>query len=116
LVEGNCDLLPAVQILAMPGETAGHQIVRVHSEGQTLYCLGDLYRHPLEVEHPTWMVRWANRAANLASRSTLMKAALAENALLIAAHIPTIGRLERTASSVRWLTEETGLSPGFTEL
>lgn len=102
-VEGNQELTPSVQIIAAPGETPGHQIVRVHSQGQTLYCLGDLYHHQVEAEHPTWMVRWIDREPNLSTRHALMDAALAENALLIAAHIP-IGRLERSASSVRWIS------------
>jgi glyoxylase-like metal-dependent hydrolase (beta-lactamase superfamily II) len=102
LVEGNRDLLPGVQIIAAPGETDGHQIVRIHSEGQTLYCLGDLYHHAVEVEQPTWMAQWANVEANLTSRQALVEAALAENALLIPAHM-TIGRLESTASGVRWV-------------
>ncbi len=103
LVEGNHDLLPGVSIIAAPGETPGHQIVRVHLDGQTLYCLGDLYHHALEVEQPTWMVEWANPETNLASRHALAEAALAEDALLIPAHMP-VGRLERTASGVRWVT------------
>jgi glyoxylase-like metal-dependent hydrolase (beta-lactamase superfamily II) len=52
LVEGNLDLTLEVRILAAPGESPGHQIVRVHSQGQTLYCLGDLFHHPVEVEQP----------------------------------------------------------------
>lgn len=103
LVEGNHDLLPGVRIIAAPGETPGHQIVRVHLDGQTLYCLGDLYHHAVEVEQPTWMVEWANSDANFASRHALAEAALAEGALLIPAHMP-VGRLERTASGVRWVT------------
>ncbi|MBI3460972.1 MBL fold metallo-hydrolase, partial [Candidatus Acetothermia bacterium] len=43
LVEGNHELCAGIQIIAAPGESPGHQIVRVHSEGRTLYCLGDLY-------------------------------------------------------------------------
>lgn len=99
-VEGNFDLLPGVRIIATPGETEGHQIVQVHSEGQTLYCLGDLYHHPIEFEHPGWMVHWKNVETNLRSRRALMEAALAENALLIAAHIPP-GRLECIRSGVQ---------------
>jgi len=102
LVEGDHDLVPGVRVIAAPGETPGHQIVRVHSQGQTLYCLGDLYHHPVEVEHPTWMVRWKNREVNLRSRQALMEMVLAENALLIASHIPP-GYMERTSSGVRWI-------------
>ncbi|HEV2582489.1 MAG TPA: MBL fold metallo-hydrolase [Ktedonobacteraceae bacterium] len=101
LVEGNRDLLPGVRIIAAPGESPGHQIVRVHLHGQTLYCLGDLFHHPSEVEHPAWMVKWANASANLASRRALIEAALQEDAILIAAHMPP-GRLEGTLSNPRW--------------
>ncbi len=104
LVEGDRDLTAAVSIIAAPGESPGHQIVRVSSEGQTLYCLGDLYHHPAEVEHPSWMSVWDEVNTNIASRSALAEAALANNALLVAAHIPGIGRLERTATGVRWVS------------
>src|SRR5579859_5146578 len=102
LVEKDLDLAPGVRIIAAPGESPGHQLVRVQSQGQTLYCLGDLYHHTVEVEQPAWMSAWADVDTNLASRHALAQAALAENALLIAAHIPTIGRLERTPAGVRW--------------
>lgn len=106
LVEGNQDITPQVRVIATPGESPGHQIVRVTSEGQTLYCLGDLYHHPVEVEHPAWMSQWDDAATNIASRSALAEAAVAENALLVAAHIPAIGRLERTTSGFRWVSVE----------
>jgi glyoxylase-like metal-dependent hydrolase (beta-lactamase superfamily II) len=102
LSEGNRDLGNGVRIIAAPGETPGHQIVRIHSEGFTLYCVGDLYHHPVEVEQAEWMVRWADTEANLTSRNTLAQAALAENALLVATHIPSIGCLKRMGSGVTW--------------
>jgi glyoxylase-like metal-dependent hydrolase (beta-lactamase superfamily II) len=102
LVEGDYDLLAAIRILAAPGESPGHQIVRVHSEGQALYCLGDLYHDLVEIEHPTWMARWADGEATLASRRKLVDIALAEDALLVPAHMSP-GRLQRTADGVRWV-------------
>src|SRR2546427_8867771 len=51
LVEGNRTLTPAVQLIAAPGESAGHQLVRVQSEGQTLYCLGDRKSTRLNSSH-----------------------------------------------------------------
>ncbi len=103
LVEGERDLLDGVRILAAPGESPGHQIVRISSEEQALYCLGDLYHHPVEIEHPSWMAEWDDVGLNIASRAALAERALAENALLIAAHIPGVGRLERTATGARWI-------------
>lgn len=104
LVEGDYDLLPSVKLIAAPGESPGHQIVRVSSGGQVLYCLGDLYHQELEVEHPSWMSVWDDAPTNIASRQALAEAALAENALLVAAHIPGVGRLERTAGGARWVS------------
>lgn len=103
LVEGHRDLTAEVRLIATPGESPGHHIVRISSQGQTLYCLGDLYHHPAEIEHPSWMSVWDDVTANIASRSAFAEAALADNALLVAAHIPGIGRLERTATGVRWI-------------
>jgi glyoxylase-like metal-dependent hydrolase (beta-lactamase superfamily II) len=102
LVDGNRDLTAEVRIIAAPGESPGHQIVRVHSQGQTFYCLGDLCHHAVELEHPEWMVQWTDTDANLASRRALIEAALAENAILVAAHMP-VGRLEGTISQPRWV-------------
>ncbi|HLI09572.1 MAG TPA: MBL fold metallo-hydrolase [Ktedonobacteraceae bacterium] len=103
LVEGEQAPTPEVTIIPAPGESPGHQIVRVTSQGQTLYCLGDLYHHPIEVEHPSWMSQWDDPGPNIASRQALAKAALTEHALLIAAHIPAIGRLEHSDSGARWI-------------
>jgi glyoxylase-like metal-dependent hydrolase (beta-lactamase superfamily II) len=103
LVEANAELVPGVRLIAAPGESPGHQLVRVHSGNQTLYCLGDLYHHPVEVEQPTWMSPWCDPAANFASRQTLARAALAERALLIAAHIASVGRLAPTPTGVAWV-------------
>ncbi len=102
LVDGALDLTPEVRILTAAGESPGHQIVRVHSRGQILYCLGDLFHHPAEVEHPAWMVKWADAYVNYASRQRLIKAALQEKALLVPAHMP-IGRLEGTVENPRWI-------------
>jgi glyoxylase-like metal-dependent hydrolase (beta-lactamase superfamily II) len=100
------EIAPGITIIPAPGETPGHQIVRIHSGGETIYLLGDLIHHPVEIEHPDWMVTWATPAAMLASRQRLIADALAENALLIAAHIAFPGRLERTETGARWQDSE----------
>lgn len=96
------EIAAGVAALPAPGETPGHLIVRVRSEGETLYVLGDLFHHQVEVEHPDWMVTWADAPAMLATRRTLMERALAENALLVAAHIASVGRLESSGDGARW--------------
>jgi glyoxylase-like metal-dependent hydrolase (beta-lactamase superfamily II) len=103
LVSGDFDLTPEVRILAAPGESPGHQIVRVHSQGQTLYCLGDLFHDAVEVEQPAWMLTWADASANLSSRQRLIEAALEENALLVPAHM-AVGRIEGTLAEPKWVS------------
>ncbi len=103
LVDGDLDLTPEVRILAAPGESPGHQIVRVHSQGQTLYCLGDLFHDAVEVEQPAWMLTWADDSANLGSRQRLIEAALEENALLIPTHM-AVGRIGGTIEKPKWVS------------
>lgn len=92
----------SITIIPAPGETAGHQIVRIHSEGETLYCLGDLYHHPVEFANPEWKVSWAKAETIRDSRHALTQQAVSENALLVATHIPDVGRLVATDSGVAW--------------
>lgn len=102
LVDGDHDIAPGIRLIHTPGETPGHAVVRVHSNGQTLYVLGDLFHHPIEIEHPDWLPVWVEPVTTLASRRSLMDAALAEDALLVAAHIPGVGRLHKGVHGVHW--------------
>jgi glyoxylase-like metal-dependent hydrolase (beta-lactamase superfamily II) len=102
LVDKQEQITPGIDILPAPGETKGHQIVRVHSASDTLYIIGDLFHDAIEVEHPDWMVIWADPETMLATRRRLMEQALVEHAVLVAAHIPGVGRLTREGDNVRW--------------
>ena len=102
LVDAQLDVVDGIQIIPSPGETRGHQIVRVHSDGETLYCLGDLYHHLSEFVEPDWMVTWADNEAIIDSRHALSKRAFAENALLVATHITLIGKLRDTGERIIW--------------
>jgi hypothetical protein len=48
------------------------------------------------------MAEWCDPATTLASRTALVAAALAEDALLVAAHIATVGQLRREGELVVW--------------
>ena len=102
LIVGDLQLRDGIQIISAPGESPGHQIVRIHTGEQTLYLLGDLYHHTIEVEHPHWMLQWNDGDANYRSRQALTKAALHEQARLFATHIPTVGRLQQTVAGLIW--------------
>jgi glyoxylase-like metal-dependent hydrolase (beta-lactamase superfamily II) len=102
LVEGQAQIAPGIDILPAPGETKGHQIVRVYSGGDTLYIIGDLFHDAVEVEHPDWMVIWADTESMRTTRRWLIEQAQAEHALLIAAHIAAPGRIMRVGEDLRW--------------
>lgn len=102
LVERREQIADGIEILPAPGETPGHQIVRVHSDGATLYVIGDLLHHAIEVEHPDWMVSWAEPASMRATREWVLRDALAEDAQIVAAHIAGAGRIERADGGLRW--------------
>jgi glyoxylase-like metal-dependent hydrolase (beta-lactamase superfamily II) len=102
LVEAPTQLADGIDILPAPGETPGHQVVRIQSAGETLYIIGDLLHHAIELPHPDWMVTWADAETMRETRRWLLDDALACNARLIAAHIATVGRIERDGDGLRW--------------
>jgi len=101
LITGKTELFPEVTIVPAPGETPGHQILRLNSGGETLYCLGDLFHDFVEVENPSAMASWADFETNLHSKESLSKSALREGALLIPAHME-LGRLTTRESRIKW--------------
>lgn len=108
VVAGPLDLGNGMSIVPTPGETPGHQAMRVESAGQMLYVLGDLYHHPVEVERPEWGVHWADPVATAQSRAAIVAAALAEDALLVATHIQGVGRLAQVGDKLQWEGVGTG--------
>lgn len=96
------DLGHGVSIVPTPGESPGHQAVRLASNGEILYCIGDLYHLTAEVESPELVVRWTNGALNQQSRAAFNPVAGQENARLIATHIYDVGRLQPTATGYQW--------------
>jgi len=102
LVDAESSLTQEVCVLPCPGESPGHQIVRLNSTGQNLYCLGDLFHHAVEVENIKLMSSWCDSPANIKSREWLLTRALAEEAVLVAAHMPP-GRLSDTPDGLRFI-------------
>jgi glyoxylase-like metal-dependent hydrolase (beta-lactamase superfamily II) len=96
-----------VEIIPSPGESPGHQLVRVSSKGQSLYCVGDLFHSPIEVENLTWMPPWSDAETCLKSRRVLIDAALRENALVAPSHM-ALGRIvpdSEASSGVKFLAD-----------
>jgi glyoxylase-like metal-dependent hydrolase (beta-lactamase superfamily II) len=106
LVKEEREVAPGVTILPAPGESPGHQIVRVEVGDSILYHTGDLIHHPIEIEHPQWACWWAERPQHDETRNQLIGRALSENATLVASHVPGMGRIEQTAQGLRWVGDD----------
>ncbi|HEX5690837.1 MAG TPA: MBL fold metallo-hydrolase, partial [Roseiflexaceae bacterium] len=103
LVDARREICESVAIIPAPGESPGHQIVRIQSGGQTLICIGDIYHHTLEVAHAAWVPTWANADELRATRRRLQADALATDALLVATHIAGAGRLAQGPAGAEWI-------------
>ncbi len=88
LVDGEREVVPGVMMMPAPGESPGHSMIRVSSNGEVLYAVGDLFHHRSEVEHLDWMVPWANQEQMRSSRRTLLAdvASTSTGALVVFTH------------------------------
>jgi glyoxylase-like metal-dependent hydrolase (beta-lactamase superfamily II) len=103
-VDGDQTIAPGIDVLHAPGESPGHQVLRVRSGGQLFYSLGDLFHHPVEVAHVNWIPEGRDLEATIASRSRIVQAAIAEDALCSFTHaaFPSFGRIVRAGAGQRW--------------
>lgn len=95
LVDGQREVVPGVRMIPAPGESPGHSMMRVFSNGETLYAVGDLFHHRSEVEHVDWMAPWADREQMRASRRRLLDDVASIDALVVFTHetFPPWGRI-----------------------
>lgn len=103
-VAGEYAIGRGVTILPAPGESAGHQIVRVVSRGETFYALGDLFHHPSELAHLDWYAPWNDPAAMRDSRARFLVEAVPSGAVALFAHarFPGWGRVVQNGAGYRW--------------
>src|SRR5262249_2169652 len=105
-------VVPGVTMLAAPGESPGHCIVRVASAGARFYYLGDLYHHICEAEHPDWVMTERDKPAMLASRRRFLAEAVPSQATVVFTHavFRGWGGVVASAGGYRW--ENVG-GPGY---
>jgi glyoxylase-like metal-dependent hydrolase (beta-lactamase superfamily II) len=95
LLDGEQEIVPGVTMIPAPGESPGHSIIRISSNRETLYAVGDLFHFASEVAHTDWMVPWADPEQMAASRRKLLDDAVATDALVVFSHenFPPWGRI-----------------------
>jgi glyoxylase-like metal-dependent hydrolase (beta-lactamase superfamily II) len=93
LIEKDLDINEQIQVLAAPGESPGHELIRLQTGKQVAYFIGDLFHATVEFAYPEWMVLRDDLESLKQSRHAFIERALQENALFVASHIFDIRRL-----------------------
>ena len=103
-VDGEREIAPGVAIVPAPGESPGHQVVRLESAGEVFYVLGDIVHHACEVAHLSWGPPHGELEALMAARKRIFSTVAGEEALLVTAHepFPPWGRIVPTNDGYRW--------------
>jgi glyoxylase-like metal-dependent hydrolase (beta-lactamase superfamily II) len=104
LVDGDQEVAPGLSYRHAPGESPGHSLVRVESDGQVAYFFGDLFHHPCEVANPGWVSPGRDREVSLATRRRFLAEAAAERAVCTFSHarLPAWGRIVAEGGDYRW--------------
>jgi glyoxylase-like metal-dependent hydrolase (beta-lactamase superfamily II) len=105
LVEADTRIVAGVDMLETPGESPGHMVVRLISEEERLYYLGDLVHFPAEFDHLDW-VGIADRdvAEMVSSRLRVLADASDADSTFVFTHgrFPAWGRVEAVNGMYRW--------------
>jgi len=104
-IVGDCEITPGVTMLAAPGESPGHMVVRLESNSEVWYDLGDLFHHSCEVDNPDWVSPGGDPVANRNSRDRIFAAVTRDRAIVVTGHepFPAWGRIEQQGSGYRWV-------------
>lgn len=101
-VEGEHQIMPGVTMLHYPGETPGHAIVRLESDGQTCYFTGDLFHIGQMLRYPDVMMNHSRNPSMVESRRRFLEETVREGDLLLIPHTPALGRFRREAAGGRF--------------
>ncbi len=97
LVEGDTQIIEGVEVLLTPGHTAFHQCVKIESEGQVLFFLGDLVPTSGHVGLPYVMSYDLFPLETMQNKEKFYKLALEEDWTMAFNHDPDLffGKIEK---------------------
>ena len=110
LIEHETEIVPGIRALAAPGHTPGHMAVGISSNGEQLFCIADVFIHPIHIEHPEWHATFDMAPEQLMeTRHILLNRSATEEALVLASHFPFpgLGRVFRKGTGWQWQPIET---------
>lgn len=104
LIPETMKIMNGIRMIHSPGESPGHAIVEIESEGETVYFLGDLFHDPLEITHMDWVWEGRDQVKMIQSRSELVALVEEKDATLVMSHFPFpgMGTLSRDGDGLFW--------------
>ena len=102
LVEKELALGDGLTIIPAPGESPGHQMLRVVQNELEAFFVGDLYHHPIEFSEENLNVYWADVEDMQKSKKNLIHRVANSKAMVYFAHIEGPVQLEIIDGGVEW--------------
>jgi len=99
------EILSGVHTVDAAGHTPGHSAVLLHSDGERLLCVGDLFYDQLQLSHPGWCTPWDHDTVQeVRARRRLLDRAAGEHLLVHAYHMPFpgLGTIVTHGGAYRW--------------
>jgi glyoxylase-like metal-dependent hydrolase (beta-lactamase superfamily II) len=105
LVEQDHVISPEIRLTPSIGHTPGHVSVLIESDGQRALITGDMAHHPSQVAHFDWSFGDHDKAAGVATRSSLFAEWADQPILVIGTHFaaPTAGHIVRDGAGLRFV-------------
>jgi len=107
LINPGDEVTPGITAVESYGHSAGHLCYMVESDGQKLLIWGDITNHYImSLQKPQWKVAFDDFSdqAN-ATRERILEMVASENLWAVGFHMPfpSVGRVEKTSESYRWV-------------
>ncbi len=104
LVDGDSEIIEGVDVVLVPGHTTSHQCVKVHSEGEIFFFLGDLVPTSGHIGLPYIMSYDLLPQVTLENKKKIFNQAIKENWILGFNHDPDhfFGQVEKVEDKYRF--------------
>lgn len=86
IVDAHFELAPGIELIRTGGHTPGHQIVKIHSESETAYILGDLVPNENHLNYYAMKQMDVEPLQSKKVKTLLLRRAYEENAILLFYH------------------------------
>jgi glyoxylase-like metal-dependent hydrolase (beta-lactamase superfamily II) len=105
VVDEEREIVPGVTMIPAPGESRGHSVVRVDSNGERFFYLGDLFHHAAEVANIDWVSPGRDVDAMRASRQRVLDESLPTSAIWVFSHelFPAWGQVKQEQGKQSWV-------------